>query len=98
MPARPDPPYSSAPEPRASASGWKALKALGALGIAAVGCTEAPSAPIEIPVAVPAPSVEATRTAPESAPARWFRRRGRNLWGPTIGDATLVLLGGRRAL
>ena len=36
--------------------------------------------------------------APPLAPARWIEGGGATLVGPVIGDATLVLLGGRRAL
>jgi hypothetical protein len=35
---------------------------------------------------------------PPLAPARWIEGGGATLVGPVIGDATLVLLGGRRAL
>ena len=69
------------------------------LALSASACTaDAPPPPVEIPIAPPATTAAPAEQPPEIAPARWFLRRSRTLWGPTIGGSTLVLLGGRRAL
>jgi hypothetical protein len=68
------------------------------LVLSASACADAPPPPVEVPIAAPPPATAAPADPPESVPARWFLRRSRNFWGPTIGGSTLVLIGGRRAL
>jgi hypothetical protein len=59
------------------------------------GCAGAPTPPV-LHVAEP---VEAPPAPPTpTLAARWVESGGATLVGPTVGDATLVLLGGRRAL
>ena len=69
-----------------------------ALAVAAGACAvPRPPPPVEIPEAA-APVPEAPPPAAPVVAARWFSRKSRNLWGPTLPEGTLALLGGRRVL
>lgn len=70
----------------------RVLAALLSLPLVSCGTAPPPAHGTEAPPA-PAPT-----RAPAALPARWARSGGATIIGPTIGGATVVLLGGRRGL
>ncbi|MFO0762779.1 MAG: hypothetical protein U0359_40455 [Byssovorax sp.] len=64
----------------------------------AAACSSAPPPEPVIAHTAEPPAPPPPPPAPPLTPARWVESGGATLIGPRVGDATLVLLGGRRAL